>query len=214
MLRLGVAVHTPTYLWMKPYHLTGMETLWGASPADDGSKYFKLETESDPSEKYKMRTPWQYNLSVATVIGKLGMVGVDVEIADYSGNSIMPSSTYDVENDDISTVLKTAVNVKGGAEFRLGPVYLRGGVAYFGNPYNKNSFDAGIRSTLKGTMRYSGGIGFRVRDFYMDAAYTYMKYPKRINNLYLSYNATDEWYEQVKLQTTTNKVIVTFGFRF
>ena len=63
-------------------------------------------------------------------------------------------------------------------------------------------------------MTYSGGIGFRARDFYMDAAYTFTKHPERINNLYLSYDATTEWYEQAKLQTNNGKFILTFGFRF
>ena len=214
MLRLGAAIHTPTYLLMRPYHLTKMETSWNTSPSDDGGKHFYLETESDPSEKYRMRTPWRCSLSAATVMGTFGTVDVDVEIVNYSKSSIMPKSTYDIENDDISAILKTSVNVKGGAEFRLGPVYLRGGAAYYGNPYNKNGFDANIRSTLKGAMSYSGGIGFRNRDFYMDAAYSFYKYPKKVNNLYLSYNDTDEWYEQATLQTSTNKVIITFGFRF
>ena len=214
MLRLGAAVHTPTHIWMKPYHLTGMGVRWNNPPVDDGSEPSYLETESDPSERYRISTPWRYNLSVASVIGNFGMVDVDVEIADYSNCKIFPSSDYDIENEDIADILKTAVNVKGGAEFRLGPVYLRGGVAFYGNPYVKNQFDSDIRNTLKGTMSYSGGIGFRARSFYMDMAYSYMKHPERINDMYLTYDATTEWYEQVKLRTTSNKIVVTFGFRF
>jgi hypothetical protein len=214
-LRIGAAIHSPTYLWrMKPYQLTGMETSWNRSPADDGTRNFYYETESDPSEKYRMTTPWRYSLSAATVIGRFAMVDVDLEMVNYSGSSITPKSTYDIENEDISKILKTAVNLKSGAEFRLGPVFLRGGVAYYGNPYNKDEFDADIKKTLKGTMSYSGGIGFRHRDFYMDAAYSFTKYPEKMNNLYLSYNATEAWYEQAKLQTNTGKFLLTFGFRF
>ena len=214
MFRMGAAVHTPTHFWMKPYHLTGMETLWNTRPDGLPQNPYYLETESDPSERYRMTTPWRYSMSVATIIGKFGMADVDVELVDYSNSSIMPKSTYDIENDEISDILKTAVNVKGGAEFRLGPVYLRGGVAYYGNPYTKNQFDADIRKTLKATMSYSGGIGFRHRDFYMDAAYSFTKYPEKINNLYLSYNDINVWDEQVKLQTKTGKFILTFGFKF
>ena len=215
MLRLGAAIHTPTQLWMKPYHLTRLETYWNRSPADNGEKYFVAEAESYPPEKFKMSTPWRYSLSVATVIGNFGMWDVDVEIVDYSNSSISPKSTYDIENDDISTILKTAVNMKTGAEFRVGPVYLRGGIGYYGNPYNKDQFDVDyVKKTLKATMSYSGGIGFRNRDFYMDAAYSFIKSPERINNMYLSYDATSEWYEQAKLQTNTSKIVVTFGFKF
>ena len=213
-LRLGAAVHTPTHLWLKPYLLTGMETSWNSPPDDDGTNQFYFETESEPSERYRIITPWRYSLSAATVIGNLGVVDVDVELVDYSNSSILPKTDYDLENDDISAILKTAVNIKGGAEIRLGPVYLRGGMAYYGNPYNKNGFDHAIRKTLKNTISYSAGIGFRNRDFYMDAAYIYMKHPKRVNNLYLSYDDLEAWYEQATLQTTSGKVMVTFGFRF
>jgi hypothetical protein len=208
-LRLGAAIHTPTYLWMRPYHLTGMETWF-----NNGDEPIFRERESDPSGKYRIRTPWRYNLSAASVIGNIGMVDVDVEIVDYANNSILPKSDYDVENKDVSAILKTSVNVKGGIEFRLGPVYLRGGAAYYGNPYNKDAFNADIKKTLKETISYSGGIGFRSRNFYMDAAYSFTKHPERINNLYISYNKTEEWYEQAKLQTNSNKIVLTFGFKF
>ena len=216
MLRLGAAIHTPTYLWLKPYLLTGMNVAWNTFPPTNDGKDppSYLETESDPSERYRVTTPWRYSLSAATVLGNHGMLDIDVELVDYANSSILPKSDYDFENEDISTVLKTAVNVKGGAEVRLGPVYLRGGMAYYGNPYHKDQFEADIRKTLKSTLSYSAGIGFRNRDFYMDAAYIYMKHPKKINNLYLSYDDTKVWYEQATLQTTSSKVVLTFGFRF
>jgi len=161
-----------------------------------------------------MTTPWRYNMSVATVLGRFAMLDVDVELVDYKNCNIMPSETYDIENKDVASILKTSANLKGGAEFRLGPVYLRGGLAYYGNPYNKDYFDADIRKTLKATVSYSGGIGFRHRDFYMDAAYLITKHPERMNDLYLSYNSQEVWYEQVKMQSKNSKFILTFGFRF
>ena len=211
-LRFGAAIHTPTKLWLKRYLLTEMETTWNSSPADDGSTYFSpLPVENDPNDnKYRISTPWRYSISVATIIGQFAMVDVDVEMVNYSNCNIAPKATYDFENDHISDILKTSMNVKSGAEFRLGPVYLRGGVAFYGNPYNKSKFDADVKKTLKGTMNYSGGIGFRNRDFYMDAAYSFIKYPEMVNKLYMSYLED----ERAKLQTNSGKIILTFGFRF
>ena len=211
-LRFGLSIHTPTHLWLKRYLLTEMETSWNRSPADDGTTHYSpLPVENDPYDnKYKISTPWRYNLSVASVIGQFGLIDVDIEMVNYSNNYILPKSDYDYDNDDISRILKTCMNVRTGAEFRLGPVFLRGGVAYYGNPYQKNQFNETIKETLKGTMNYSGGIGFRNRDFYMDAAYSFMKNPERINTLYMSYNED----EQAKLQTNAGKFILTFGFKF
>jgi hypothetical protein len=221
-LRFGAAIHAPTYLWMRPYKLTKMKTYWNESPSDDGITFYHKEIEStpnDPDVNYRMTTPWRYNLSVATVIGKFGMANVDMEVVNYSNSNIKTTksaydkSMFDPENEDISNDLKAAVNVKGGAEFRLGPVFLRGGMAFYGNPYNKNSDsfdDPDIQKTLKGTMSFSGGIGFRARDFYMDAAYSYLKHPERVNNLYLSHIETTH----ATLRPISNKIIITFGFRF
>ena len=214
MLRLGAAIHTPTHLRMKPYQLTRMDTYWNTSPDDNGGKYFFAEADTDPSEHYRMRTPWRYIFSAATVLGNFGMWDVDLEIVDYSSSSIAPKSTYDIENGDISKDLKTALNLKTGVEFRLGPVFLRGGLGYYGNPYNKNQFASDLKKTLKATMCYSGGIGFRNRDFYMDAAYSFIKHPERLNRLYLSYDDRGDWDEIATLQTKTGKFVVTFGFKF
>ena len=188
MLRLGAAIHTPTYLWLKPYLFTRMDTSFGNSPNSDGDTYFSDDAESDPSERYQVKSPWRYNVSAAVLLGNVGLIDLDVEFVDYSQCDVFPKSDYSAANDKIASIYKSTVNIKGGVEYRLGPVYLRGGVAYYGNPYNKDQFSSEIRNTLKGTISYSGGIGFRLRNFYMDAAYSYMKHSERINDLYLSYN--------------------------
>ena len=211
MLRLGAAVHTPTRLWLRPYHLTSMGTTFNKSPLDDGTRRFYYETESDPSERYQLTTPWRFNFSAATVIGSVGIVSVDVEYVDYKKNIITPRRDYDFENAEITVLLRPAVNVKTGAEFRLGPLFLRGGMAIYGNPYNKNQFDADIQKTLTSTISYSAGIGFRNRDFYIDVAYSFMKQPERIINLY---EFDHNWFEYARIRTNNNKALVTFGFRF
>ena len=212
ILRVGAAIHTPSYLWMKPEHFTSMVTRWNITPIENGGTYY----DSDHYEYYEthtITTPWRYSFSAATVIGSIGIIDVDVEIVDYSTCKIAPRKHYDDLNDEVSSVLKTALNLKAGAEVRLGPLYLRGGVAYYGNPYNKDEiFDPIVKETLNHTMSYSAGIGFRNRDFYMDAAYSFMKHPESIYDLYMWDNGTK--IEYARLQSNYNKVLITFGFRF
>ena len=213
-LRVGASIHTPVILMMSPEHLTSIDTYFNSSPpGSDGGTYFYSEYY-DVYKRYNITTPWRYGFSAATVIGRLGVVDADVEIVDYSTCKISPKSNYDFENSEVAKIFKTAVNLKVGAEARLGPLYLRGGMAYYGNPYNKDKFDDEIKETLKNTISFSGGAGFRNRDFYMDAAYSFMKHPERTKNLYMSYDNFGTFYENTNLRSKSGKLIVTFGFRF
>ena len=216
MLRLGASVHTPSHLWMKEELQTDMETIFNNPPLENDTRTrFVDGTFLEPPEKYQLTTPWRYSFSAAAVIGKIGMIGADVEYVDHKNTAILPRSDNDFENNEISLLLKPVVNVKTGAEIRLGPINLRGGVAFYGNPFDKNQItDETIRQTLKNTISYSAGIGFRNRDFYMDAAYTFMKQPRRIYDLYEFEAGGRTWYESAKLQTNYSKALVTFGFRF
>ena len=118
-------------------------------------------------------------------------------------------------NLDISDLYKRALNLKAGAEYRIGLFSLRGGVAYYENPQKNdpalyNNYDL-IRNTFKGTLSYSAGIGFRNQDFYMDVAYSFTKRPDRIYDLY---EYADGLFETARLQTNSHKALLTFGFRF
>ncbi len=211
ILRVGAAIQTPSYLWVKPYHLSAIETMFYTAPSDaSGEKYFYYDADSDPSKRFKMTTPWRYNLSAALVVGNFGLVSVDAEYVDYSQCSLRPNADFKDQNDYASSSYKSVFNIKGGAEYRLGPVSFRAGVAYYGNPYESAS-DVGF-SNSKGMMSYSGGLGFRMRSFYMDAAYSYMKYPK--HNYFMYYNPADNMDVTSVMQTKSNKVVLTFGFKF
>ncbi len=212
MLRIGAAVQTPTRYWLKPYHYTRMDTWFNTAPVEgETNTYFIADAETD-APRTKLTTPWRYSVSAATVLGSFAVIDVDVEYVDYSTANILPKSDFETDNDNIS-YYKGAVNVKGGAEFRLGPMYLRGGVAYYGSAYKKADLMIGDEG-YKGTMSYSGGLGFRARNFYMDAAYSYMKFPKYMSYLYTSYDNQGVYDEYAQLQTNSNKVILTFGFKF
>ena len=190
-----------------------METKWNKTPVENGKTSYDFENYGT-FDSYTITTPWRYIFSAATVIGKIGVIDVDLEIVDYSNNKIGPRSKNNDENNEIAAIYKTAINLKAGAEARLGPLYLRGGMAYYGNPYNTNQFDHDpiLKESFTNTISYSAGIGFRNNDFYMDAAYTFMKHPEKIHDLYLYNNGANvEW---IKLQPNYNKVLVTFGFRF
>ena len=213
-LRFGLSVHTPTYHWMRCEWTTDMIASFDRAPASDETK--NVSYESPISEnKFKVTTPWRYTASAATVLGGWAVIGVDAELVNYSTINMLPHKDYQGGNDEISDGFKNALNLKAGVEFRLGPVSLRGGTAYYGSPY-KNSYETGGLPMFddavsnKGTVSYSGGVGFRARSFYMDAAYSYMQHPKYYYDMY---EVPEKMVSSV-FQKTSNKVIITFGFRF
>ena len=209
LLRFGAAIHTPTYIWMQPDLYTVMYTFWNKSPAPEGGTSFMDDARTDFSERYRLSTPWRYMMSAAAVIGTLGAVSTEIELVDFSQNIILPEDDYLTDNSDISKDFKAAVNIKSGLEFRLGPVSFRGGFAFYGSPYH-NNFSGEINDMLKGTMSYSGGIGFRRRGFSIDGAYSFTKHPDRAHFLY------DYLYSHSYklLQVNAHKAILTLGFRF
>ncbi len=210
LLRFGLAIHTPTFYHLTTEDMTDMtvhfhgiperattETTWGESPI--------LEND------FKVSTPWRYNASAAVIIGNIGLVSLDAEFLNYSKNEMTPNKDYSGVNDMISNDYKNAVNLKAGTEFKVGPMSLRAGMAYYGTPYKDDLdiFDDEVKN--KSTFSYSGGIGFRARSFYMDAAYSYTKFPKYYYDLY---EKAKYQFVSSPMQKIRNKVVLTFGFKF
>jgi len=217
MLRLGAAIHTPTRFWLRPYLLTGMETQFGIAPPDqpDGKtdRQFFYETESDRfQQRFNIVTPWRYQFSAATVISSLGVANIDVEYVNYTTCKILPNSDYGAETGIAETQFKGNLNIRFGAEFRLGPMFFRGGTAYYGSPYKKE-FLPDFDNSHHGTLSYSGGIGFRARNFYMDAAFSHMNMPQRRAVLYETFDDIGRLPISTLMKTSSGKFTLTFGFR-
>ena len=214
LLRFGLSVHTPTHNWMRNEWTTDMSASFNRPPASDQSNV--VPAESPLSEnKFRVSTPWRYNASAAVLFGDIALIDVDAEFVNYSSISMMPDRFYHTKNQNISREFANALNLKIGAEFRLGPVSLRAGTAYYGSPYkdsykieNIPAFDNEVKN--KATFCYSGGIGYRTSGFYLDAAYSYMKYPKYYDDMY---EIPGKIVSSV-FQKSSGKFLLTFGFRF
>ncbi|MDR2039841.1 MAG: hypothetical protein LBQ60_18110 [Bacteroidales bacterium] len=210
-LRLGASVHTPTHYWLRPELATEMEAFFNQAPNAEKPNDDYYWAESPIGErKYRMTTPWRYNASAALVLGSYGILSFDAEFVDYSKAEMLPNADFGAINNDVSDIYKNVVNLKGGAEVRLGNISLRGGVAYYPTAFKNDYFD-NTEFKNKGTISYSGGLGFRVRNFYMDGAYVYTQYPKRFYDMY---EPAPNVIISPVLQNTNHKVMVTVGFKF
>lgn len=163
-LRLGVALHSPSWLSLRDSYDSSM-----SSRFKGGDNYY-FESPLG-SYQYNLRTPPRYLVNAAFILGGAGVVSADYEFVDYgqarlSASRTLGSDNYDFrrENDAIQTIYRGTHNVRVGMEWRLAEVWrLRGGVAFSQNP-----FVNGVTESNPYVMTYSGGAGIRLQRFFAD----------------------------------------------
>lgn len=192
-LRLGAAIHSPTYFEMD-------EAFSGLVLSDLDDPQFSSST-LEGVYSYSLQTPFRAIGSVAFVIGKIGIVSADYEYVNYSLARFKASDySFNTENTSVKNRLHWAGNIRVGTEWRLDIVSLRAGFAMNGNPYTgAYSFD---------DTRYSLGIGLRLKKFFTDLTYQL----QRRTQDYLVYDSALT--ELAKTTTLDHSVLFTVGFRF
>ena len=212
-LRLAAAIHTPTFLNISDEYYAYIS-----------ANFIGERTQTSqflPSiEEYKLETPLKAMLGAAYTFGAQGsqwrgLASADYEYVSYADMKMRNSSNgsdhdYDGnENRIIAESYRSVSNVRVGGELCYEKYALRGGFAYYGNPYNR---DVGKDITAR---VYSAGFGLRGASAYLDFAYTlnvqtdksYMYY-SRDNSIY------DVVSDEISYNVRQNSFIVTLGLKF
>jgi hypothetical protein len=194
-VRIGAAVHTPTFFSMTDEWSSKM-----SSSFDNGDSY----SNDSPAGTfdYQLTTPMKAIGSIALQFAKIGTLSCDYEILDYSEARLRSDSyKYFDENEVISSKYTAAQNLRFGGELAFGNYRLRGGYAIYGSPYS-----SGINSGEK----ISRSIGFGVIDekYFMDFSYVY----SATNEDYYLYNYTGE--NPVYTKQTSHNFLITMGLKF
>ncbi len=206
-LRVGVAIHTPFRMNVTQEFNSQLFSSYASGPFNptDQNGYLLGST----SYNFATLSPFRAVGSLALVYPSLGLLSFDYEYVDYRSMNI---SSNDLTSDDIQTFnngtnkyLQSTSNIRIGAEVRLGSAYLRGGYALYQSPYTSSV--SGINKEGN-TMIYSGGVGYRENNFYIDFAYSLQSNSQD----YYLYN--DPNLTAATLKTNTSKFISTIGFRF
>lgn len=203
-LRLGVAVHTPTFYRLHDDFDNAMY-----SDLNYGDGNYSAQSPYGEND-YDVQTPMKAVFSAAYVIGKSGIISIDYEYVDYSTIKLSDGGNgYDFfdENQAIENAYKSVGNLHVGAEYRLSNQFsLRAGYERYPSPidsdYQSSTMDTSdaLYSTI------SGGLGFRQGSFFLDAAYKH----GMDRNYAEVYNGSD----LAKYEITKDQLIMTFGFRF
>ena len=218
-LRLGLAIHSPTY-----YALTDKYT---ATVTTNTESYQGLLTQSStvftnsgPSNfQYDLFTPYRIIGSASYVLREIqdvtkqrGFLTADIEYVNYKFSSFSTNggsadqSTKDylkTLNKAIDKAYKGAFNFRAGGELKFTTVMARLGVAYYGNPYQSINGEKGSRLHL------SGGLGYRNKGMFVDLTYIYTM-GKDVNFPYrLQYSA----YSGANIKASASSILLTFGFK-
>ncbi len=204
-VRIGVTLESPTWFTIDDSYSEVLDTKYGKNTVD--SQFLNDDATYDFT--YKLRTPLKISTGVGFFFSDQGFISADVDYLDYSKINFSAADMADNEviannNRAILTNYKSAVNYRLGAEYKIDKLMLRAGYGVQGNPYkalDNNRFK---------TSTYSGGLGYRINNYYIDLTYQNMAYNSDIKPYLLKTAGAPV----ASLKNTRNNVFLTVGSRF
>ena len=196
-VRIGASIHSPTWFpSMRDQYSSSMQSTF-TNTAWNATQYSPLGYFD-----YRLTTPFRAIGSLAFIIGQYGLVSADYEYVNYSQSRFNSASDdfHDVNN-QIKSDYKSWGNIRVGTEWRLSNFRIRGGFAYFSNPYT-----GGINNSER--LQASGGIGYRGKHFFADVTYVWSK----MNQDYYLYDQA--MVNPAAISYYSNTVSTTIGVRF
>lgn len=228
-LRLGLAVHTPT--WYNMTYEGWAQTDYGYSTGY--SDYFQSDEGYDDVFDWKYRSPWRLIASAAGVIGRSAIVSVDYEyrpyqtmnVKDYNGNTY-----YDIEG-DIKSYYRSSNIIRVGAEYRLTPNWsVRAGYSFESSPVTAAAenddldvYTDGPDATEmtpsyafdKTTQHITCGLGYHYKNFYIDAAYVHRHRESTFHAFDAKLSAgMASTAPSASITDNNNSIVLSMGFKF
>jgi long-subunit fatty acid transport protein len=186
-IRLGVSYHFPTSWTVNELYSSYTNSHFSTS-AGNKSYTSPSSGNGDYSNSYSIITPGRAIVGASVVLFKSLIVATDYEYCRFNRASFTSSDDWvSVENTIIGQELRAAGALKCGAELRVGPLRLRGGSAFYQNPYTR--YD----NTLKNCQSiYSGGVGIKSKSTTFDVSMS-RSFSKNYKYIYTDYDG----YERV-----------------
>jgi len=206
--RIGATLQTPTWMLVEDNTTYKLDTRIysgqnSGSYANDPANYYF---------SYRLKTPLKGSLGASYVIGGRALIAADVDYVDYSSIRFSTDQGNNpevimAENATVKDYYKSAVNYRLGAEIKLDNAFsLRGGYGLNGSPVkdDKGKFE---------TKYYSGGLGYRVNNYFVDLTYQRAETNTELSPYVIG---TAEHPEEpvADIKTARNNVFLTFGIRF
>ncbi len=207
--RLGWQVVTPTFIYLDEEYDADLTTLYN-------NYFFEAENillnrqEAQTlilESNYTLLTPFRTSLGASLIIGKRGFLTGELEYVNYGSAKLGSPSFADdfrADNTTIGNLYTNVLNWKGGAEIRLDPVRLRGGIALYADPFA----EVDERQNLS---VYSFGIGSWGRAMFFDLTFSY----RRFDSQYSPYQFADPAFTpRVEITNAMVTIAASVGFFF
>jgi len=206
-IRIGVALHTPTYYWsMRDTYSTN--TYSDVVSLSTGIPFAGSDESPEGEFKYKFTTPMRAIGSLGFVINKIGFISAEYEYVNYSSSKFKAGGgDFNAENDKIKQDYKATHNFRFGTEWRISNFSIRGGYAIYASPY-ANGLNDGARTNI------TAGLGYRIDKFAFDLAYVHST--SKSDYYMYSYDNPDlDIYIQPNaVENTIRKQQFVLGFRY
>ena len=197
--RVGLALHSSSYFTMHDSWNSNMDAKF-----KDNSSY----SYSSPAGlyDYNLRTPYRVEAGVGFIIAQNGALSVDYEYVDYTAAKFNPSSnspdgySFVEENKNIDLMFKPTHNVRAGFEWKFTEeIRMQLGYRWYDNPY---AFAKNPNQQI-----YSGGIGYKTDEFYINLGYFYQNQQQQALLHYGSEAVVNKY-------STNHNLSISFGVRF
>lgn len=219
-LRLGLAIHTPTWFTLKDSYFASMSVNLDSFRSTPGTTSVTSTTlfgedGTIPVYRYELISPWKFMLSGAYVFREIedvskqkGFVTADVEYTTYRSNRFRDSEDYDEDgyydevNNAMKAYYKSALNFRVGGELKFTTLMTRLGFAYYGSPYRDKELKAS-------KMFISGGLGYRNAGIFIDLTYVH-GLQKDVN---FPYRLPDKANTFANTKSSGGNLMLTVGFK-
>lgn len=219
-VRIGVAVHTPTWMPLKESFRSGfaadLENRFGPGRGYDSVASSVFTGNQRIDNRYTLSSPAKIILSGSYVFREeekierqKGFITADLEYVNYAWLKYGPydqstsADTYTSFNDAIDIFYKGTFNVRFGGELKFKTLMARAGFAYYGSPYKD--------SDLKGRkMTLSTGFGYRNKGMFIDLTYVH-RLNKEVNFPYRVQAPRANTFANLK--ENGGNILMTLGFK-
>ena len=220
--RIGLAVHTPTYMFLTDTRTSSVNTNLETPTGQPESFSVTSQTFTNNKEgesKYTQTAPWKAILSASYVFREIenvkkqrGFITADIEYVNHRGSRFSSDNEnitanekayYKELNNVVKQQYKGAFNFRVGGELKFNIIMARLGFAYYSKPYKDAAFKAS-------QMLLSGGLGYRNKGFFVDLTYVH-RITKDVN---FPYRLEDRANTYASLDQKQGNIVATVGVKF